>query len=86
MLLTRHQLAMSLCELVKDDSSLLNDILIEYTFSIDNNKRLTILKIMLTQTSMKSFTNCLLFPLVIIINCLQDEGYNIPSIVHTIYL
>ena len=30
---------MSLCELVKDDSSLLNDILIEYTFSIDNNKR-----------------------------------------------
>ena len=39
MLLTRHQLAMSLCELVKDDSSLLNDILIEYTFSIDNNKR-----------------------------------------------
>ena len=39
MLLTRHQLAMSLCELVKDDSSLLNDILIEYTISIDNNKR-----------------------------------------------
>ena len=38
MLLTRHQLAMSLCELVKDDSSFLNDILIEYSFSIDNKK------------------------------------------------
>ena len=38
MLLTRQQLAMSLCELVKDDYSLLNDILYEYTCSIDNNK------------------------------------------------
>ena len=39
MLLTRHQLAMSLCELTQDNYELLNDILIEYTFSIDNNKR-----------------------------------------------
>ena len=39
MLLTNEQLAMSLCELVKDDYSLLNDILIEYTYSINDNKR-----------------------------------------------
>ena len=44
MLLTRHQLAMSLCELVKEDSSLLNDILIEYSFSIDNKKFDKVLK------------------------------------------
>ena len=39
MLLNKQQLCMSLSQLVEVDSSLLNDILIEYTFSIDNNKR-----------------------------------------------
>jgi len=38
MLLTKDQLAMSLCELAKDDYTLLNDILIEYVDMIDDNK------------------------------------------------
>ena len=40
MLLTRHQLAMSLCELVKDDSSLLNDIIIEYVTMLGNTNKM----------------------------------------------
>ena len=35
MLLTRDQLAMGLCELTKDDYSLLNDIIIEYVNKLD---------------------------------------------------
>ena len=38
MLLTKQQMCLSLQQLVQDDSSLLNDILYEYTCSIDNNK------------------------------------------------
>ena len=38
MLLNRQQLAMSLCTLVQDDYSLLNDILIDYVNMIDDNK------------------------------------------------
>jgi hypothetical protein len=38
MLLTKDQLAMSLCKLTQDDYELLNDILIEYVDMIDDNK------------------------------------------------
>ena len=38
MFLNRQQLAMSLCTLVQDDYSLLNDILIDYVNMIDDNK------------------------------------------------
>jgi len=38
MLLTKDQLAMSLCKLTQDDYMLLNDILIEYVDMIDDNK------------------------------------------------
>ena len=38
MLLTSSQLAMSLSELVSIDSSLLNDIIIDYISLIDDNK------------------------------------------------
>ena len=38
MLLTKDQIAMSLCELVQGDYELLNDILIEYVELIDDNK------------------------------------------------
>ena len=36
MLLTRQQLAMSLCELAKDDYSLLNDIILDYVDRLDD--------------------------------------------------
>ena len=36
MLLTRDQLAMGLCELTKDDYSLLNDIILEYIDRLDD--------------------------------------------------
>ncbi len=35
---TREQLALDLCYLVKEDYSLLNDIIIEYCESIDNKR------------------------------------------------
>ena len=38
MLLTKDQLAMSLCKLTQGDYELLNDILIEYVDMIDDNK------------------------------------------------
>ena len=38
MLLTKDQLAMSLCELTRTDSSLLNDIIIDYLSLIDDKK------------------------------------------------
>jgi len=38
MFINRQQLAMSLNQLVETDSSLLNDILIEYCMMIDDNK------------------------------------------------
>ena len=38
MLLNRKQLALSLCTLVQDDYTLLNDIIIDYCDLIDNNK------------------------------------------------
>ena len=38
MFINRQQLAMSLCTLVQDDYSLLNDILIDYVNMIDDNK------------------------------------------------
>ena len=38
MLLTRDQLAMGLCELTKDDYSLLNDIIIEYVNKLSDNE------------------------------------------------
>ena len=38
MLLTKDQLAMSLCELTQGDYNLLNDIIIEYVDLIDDNK------------------------------------------------
>ena len=36
MLLTRYQIAMSLCELAKDDYSLLNDIIVDYISRLDD--------------------------------------------------
>ena len=36
MILTKDQLAMSLCELAKDDYSLLNDIILDYISRLDN--------------------------------------------------
>ena len=38
MLLTKDQMAMSLCQLVHTDHEFLNDILIEYVDLIDDNK------------------------------------------------
>ena len=38
MLLTKKQIAMSLCQLVETDYELLNDIIIDYVQMIDNNK------------------------------------------------
>ena len=38
MLLTRQQLAMSLCELVQDDHELLNDMIIEYVDKLSDNE------------------------------------------------
>ena len=38
MLLTKDEMSMSLCTLVQDDYSLLNDILIDYVNMIDDNK------------------------------------------------
>ena len=40
MLLTKDQLAMSLCKLTIDDYSLLNDIIIDYVYNKLNNKEL----------------------------------------------
>ena len=40
MILTKDQLCMSLCELVKDDYSLLNDIIIEYVELLGNTNRM----------------------------------------------
>ena len=37
MILTKDQLAMSLCELAKDDYSLLNDIILDYISRLDDN-------------------------------------------------
>ena len=37
MLLTRQQLAMSLCELAKADYSLLNDMILDYLDRLDDN-------------------------------------------------
>ena len=37
MLLTKEQIAMSLCELTKDDYSLLNDIILDYVDRLDDN-------------------------------------------------
>ena len=37
MLLTKDQIAMSLCELSKDDYSLLNDIILDYVDRLDDN-------------------------------------------------
>ena len=37
MLLTKDQIAMSLCELTKDDYSLLNDIILDYIDRLDDN-------------------------------------------------
>ena len=36
MLLTKEQIAMSLCELAKDDYSLLNDIILDYISRLDD--------------------------------------------------
>ena len=36
MLLTKDQIAMSLCELAKDDYSLLNDIILDYIDRLDD--------------------------------------------------
>jgi len=38
MLLTKDQLAMSLCELTKDDYTLLNDIIIDYVDKLNNKE------------------------------------------------
>ncbi len=38
MLLTKEQLAMSLCELTKDDYSLLNDIIIDYVDKLNDKE------------------------------------------------
>ena len=40
MLLTRYQIAMSLCELAKDDYQLVNDIIVDYVYNKLNNKEL----------------------------------------------
>ena len=40
MLLSREQLALSLCTLAHDDYTLLNDIIIDYVFNKLNNKEL----------------------------------------------
>ena len=37
MLLNQEQIAMSLCELAKDDYSLLNDIILDYIDRLDDN-------------------------------------------------
>ena len=37
MLLTKEQIAFSLCELTKDDYSLLNDIILDYIDRLDDN-------------------------------------------------
>ena len=37
MLLTKDQIAMSLCELAKDDYSLLNDIILDYISRLDDD-------------------------------------------------
>ena len=37
MLLNQEQIAMSLCELAKDDYSLLNDIILDYISRLDDN-------------------------------------------------
>ena len=37
MILTKDQLAMSLCELAKDDYSLLNDIILDYISRLDDD-------------------------------------------------
>ena len=38
MLLTKEQIAMSLCELAKDDYTLLNDIIIEYVENLTDKQ------------------------------------------------
>ena len=38
MILTKEQIAMSLCELAKDDYTLLNDIIVDYVFNKLSNK------------------------------------------------
>ena len=38
MLLTKDQIAMSLCELTKDDYSLLNDIILDYISKLNNKE------------------------------------------------
>ena len=38
MILTKEQIAMSLCELAKDDYTLLNDIIIDYVYNKLNIK------------------------------------------------
>ena len=38
MLLTKDQIAMSLCELTKDDYSLLNDIIVDYISKLNNKE------------------------------------------------
>ena len=40
MLLTKEQIAMSLCELAKDDYQLVNDIIVDYVYNKLNNKEL----------------------------------------------
>ena len=40
MILTKEQIAMSLCELVNDDYTLLNDIIIDYVYNKLNNKEI----------------------------------------------
>ena len=40
MLLTKEQIAMSLCELAKDDYQLVNDIMVDYVYNKLNNKEL----------------------------------------------
>ena len=38
MLLTKEQIAFSLCELTKDDYSLLNDIILDYISKLNNKE------------------------------------------------
>ena len=40
MILTKEQIAMSLCELAKDDYQLVNDIIVDYVYNKLNNKEL----------------------------------------------
>ena len=40
MLLNQEQIAMSLCELAKDDYQLVNDIIVDYVYNKLNNKEL----------------------------------------------